>query len=239
MTNQLKQLSEAATEGPWFVLDTKHLSTRADRIFDDRMGKPANAKFVRELVNAYRAGELIPASEARACEAVAYEAAWAFMEAKCVDECSLEIRTRDDLEKALEEPTTALEQIKQEARDEERQTANQWRELALQFDHHRIAAMQTIKMLLSSKDDAAQHVEALRDASAFIAAPPKAGNDILAEARDEGKREFEVDLKKVATVLRNRQPDKLPDALHIVNTILATLSEPKGSNISDDFLNAK
>ena len=54
-------------------------------------------------------------AEAKAREAVVYEAAWAFMEAKCVDECSLEIRTRDDLEKALKEPTTALEQIKQEA----------------------------------------------------------------------------------------------------------------------------
>lgn len=50
---------------------------------------------------------------------------------------------------------------------------------------------------------------------------------IKQEARGEGKREFEADLKKVATVLRNRQPDKLPDALHIVNAILATLSEPK------------
>ena len=39
-----------------------------------------------------------------------------------------------------------------------------------------------------------------------------------------GKREFEADLKKVATILRNRQPDKLPDGLHIVNAILATLS---------------
>lgn len=50
---------------------------------------------------------------------------------------------------------------------------------------------------------------------------------IKQEARDEGEREFEADLKKVATVLKNRQPDKLPDALHIVNAILSTLSEPK------------
>lgn len=48
---------------------------------------------------------------------------------------------------------------------------------------------------------------------------------IKQEARDEVKREFEADLKKVATILRNRQPDKMPDGLHIVNAILATLSD--------------
>lgn len=213
MTDQLKQLSEAATQGVWCVLDTKHLSTRAGRIFDDRMGKPANAKFVRELVNAYRAGELVPASElaeARAREAVAYEVAADAVLHKPDEMLATNRAWVDDRPYVCEEnayhrikgltpdhATAALEQIKQQARDDEREAAEQWRKLALQFDCHRISAMQTIKMLVASKDDAVQHVAALRDAAEFIATPPKAGRDILEEARGEG---FERGMKRAEEV---------------------------------------
>ena len=117
MTDQLKQLAEAATPGEW-------------RFSAEEVA--ANGKLIAALVNAYRAGELIPASEARAQVAVAYEVAANFVEKGCdvisaagftefarsAREIAPQIRTlTPDL------AATALEQIKQEARDKGKREA--------------------------------------------------------------------------------------------------------------------
>jgi hypothetical protein len=98
MTDQLKQLSEAATpglwgqyhgsNGPWqdqaketnrYEWDSSHdmsaMTPHAGRYRIGQFRRADTAAFVEALVNAYRAGELIPASEARAQVAVAYEVA--------------------------------------------------------------------------------------------------------------------------------------------------------------------
>ena len=191
MTGQLKQLSEAATQGEWRIRTLENFGwnivhyVNGDKFDLQRVSKCGNepdANFIVALVNAYRAGELIPAEEARAREAVAYGVA-------------AKVCTGD------------------EDRPE------------------RISASALRKMSVSEQFAYEQVVLAWKDAVEILALTPDhtttALEQIKQEARDEGKREFEADLKKVATVLRNRQPDKLPDALHIVNTILATLSEPK------------
>ena len=93
MTDQLKQLSEAATQGEWRVALERgcHGIIAASlpegganfiALVGNNDGDPekektrfTNAELMAAAVNAYRAGELIPASEARAQVAVAYEVA--------------------------------------------------------------------------------------------------------------------------------------------------------------------
>jgi len=80
MTNQLKQLSEAATQGEWSwshfgavkSIRTEETTMAHFHISPERRAQE-DVEFITALVNAYRAGELIPTEEARAREAVAYE----------------------------------------------------------------------------------------------------------------------------------------------------------------------
>lgn len=136
MTDQLKQLSEAATQGEWLVgakdagtderyLDGPHFSIcklhhHCVGAIENEM--EANAAFICALVNAYRAGELVSASEARAQVAVAYEVAADELAKWSEPDVKLDHSLTDEMAaiRALvpDHTTTALEQIKQQARDE-------------------------------------------------------------------------------------------------------------------------
>lgn len=146
MTNQLKQLSEAATQGEW-----QELGTTRGCVFVDgekiQQANDFNSLFACILVNAYRAGELIPASElteARAQVAVAYEVAAdksndfysyaAEMAPKAEYRSAAQIRLNHRAGMASEisdairnltpdHTTTALEQIRQQERDEGKREA--------------------------------------------------------------------------------------------------------------------
>jgi ribonuclease HI len=146
----LKQLSEAATggvwgqyhgsNGPWQDQANKGKYTDWDSshcmsAMNERGRYPIGqfkhadtAAFVEALVNAYRAGELIPASEARAREAVAYEVAADAVLHKSDEMLATNRTWVDDRPYVCEEnvyrrikdlapdhTTTALEQIKADA----------------------------------------------------------------------------------------------------------------------------
>lgn len=163
MTKQLKQLSEAATQGDWIVNQRAMFSVEAperrgicstggysnnrrdgEELFAENV---ANAAFIATLVNAYRAGELVPAEEARAREAA--------VQVLMMDEVGFLLNFIDKLMEPedggvsmhaqgqtpdwfvraayiscygcspdhADHTTTALEQIKQETRDEGKREA--------------------------------------------------------------------------------------------------------------------
>lgn len=82
---------------------------------------------------------------------------------------------------------------------EEIEALAHWRELALQFDNHRMAALWHLKALLQSQE----HAGVAHD---FLDAPPMAGHEVVAE-RDQLKSE------NAALLLRIASDEKKLDAL--------------------------
>jgi len=70
---------------------------------------------------------------------------------------------------------------------EQEETANQWRELALQFDRHRMTAMAHIRAAASGDKSA---IEAL---GVFAALPPIPGHEITAERDQQAQRIGELE----------------------------------------------
>lgn len=70
---------------------------------------------------------------------------------------------------------------------EQEETANQWRELALQFDRHRMAAMAHIRAAASGDKSA---IEAL---GVFAALPPIPGHEITTERDQQAQRICELE----------------------------------------------
>ncbi|QIL68911.1 hypothetical protein G7048_19095 [Diaphorobacter sp. HDW4B] len=60
-------------------------------------------------------------------------------------------------------------------RDEERESANEWRRLALQFDGHRMQALGHLRVMLKNPFD---HCMAVTE---FLEAPPLSGEEVLAQ----------------------------------------------------------
>ncbi len=61
---------------------------------------------------------------------------------------------------------------------EEEECTEQWRNLALQFDQHRMEALWHLKTLLANPE----HAEAVR---AFLSAPPLSGSEVLKQRLQE------------------------------------------------------
>ena len=156
VSDELKRLSDAAAKGPWHYRPREHddwgLIRGDEAVFDDEESGPpvasakpiwgdydfdahraagtdpmaANGRFITELVNAYRAGDLVPAAqlaEAQAREAVAYKVAadvyddvrsiyWGRTLAEMQSRVVGKIRAL-----APTETTAALDRIKAEARN--------------------------------------------------------------------------------------------------------------------------
>lgn len=75
-----------------------------------------------------------------------------------------------------DKPSAHELRIRAEAeRDEQRETCNQWRNLALQFDAHRMNAMALIRAVAAGKATA-------EDCAEFAARPPEPGSEISAES---------------------------------------------------------
>lgn len=95
------------------------------------------------------------------------------------------------------------------------ETANQWRELALQFDRHRMTAMAHIRAAASGDKSA---IEAL---GIFAALPPIPGHEITAEFEQQAQRigelaghlEFAVTILTVAGLAGNAQVEAMRAAL--------------------------
>ena len=209
MTDQLKQLSEAATQGDW-TQEGRNLYADARINSEDNVNgflglvsphhendwiSLRDAEFICALVNAYRAGELVPAEEARAREAVAYEVA-----AKMAQGCGL------------------------------------------------IIAPESVSQRVGAESVKGQIATCIRT---LTAADTTAALEQIKQEVD--KAGFERGVREAAEICRKHtyQPPNTflnhctmrkahrEDIAAAILAILATLSEPKGSNISDDFLNAK
>lgn len=98
---------------------------------------------------------------------------------------------------------------------EQEEAANQWRELALQFDRHRMTAMAHIRAAASGDKSA---IEAL---GVFAALPPIPGHEITAERDRQAQRigdlashlEFAVTILTVAGLAGNAQVEAMRAAL--------------------------
>ena len=98
---------------------------------------------------------------------------------------------------------------------EQEETTNQWRELALQFDRHRMTAMAHIRAAASGDKSA---IEAL---GVFAALPPIPGHEITAEFDKQAQRigelashlEFAVTMLTVAGLAENAQVSAMSAAL--------------------------
>lgn len=87
---------------------------------------------------------------------------------------------------ALSDAQAIIDGLRAEVSAQE-ETANQWRELALQFDRHRMTAMARIRAAASGDKSA---IEAL---GVFAALPPTPGHEITAERDQHARRIVELE----------------------------------------------
>ena len=134
---------------------------------------------------------------------------------------------RDEAQSVVDEVQCEVNLLRHEASDaqaiidglrgevaEQEETANQWRELALQFDRHRMTAMAHIRAAASGDKSA---IEAL---GVFAALPPIPGHEITAERDRQAQR-----IGELVGLLRHTSKYIAPGA--VLTLIKSTLSAGK------------
>ena len=132
-------------------------------------------------------------------------------------DCTLRIKPYSDYTIPLcrlSEAQAIIDGLRGEVAAQE-ETANQWRELALQFDRHRMTAMAHIRAAASGDKSA---IEAL---GVFAALPPIPGHEITAEFDKQAQRigelashlEFAITMLTVAGLAGNDQVEAMRAAL--------------------------